>query len=235
VSLQSDLASLLRAGGADILEEGPLQIRIGMEGIGSEAELSLSNLRIRIGREPEDRGQLLQSFADSALRSLLGASEGMLLPKILPWTADSSLSAPWHRPLVEGALRLSLCEDLGDRIRKLQPMDIHRLGMGLEDAVSLSVSNLRRLSAGVEPVLEDDGTLVFETGDGLDASRVLLLQDYVQESALVAMPGRDSLWIIPGREATDRLRWQLRRAYASLPYALSPQLFRWHGGSLSLA
>ena len=233
MSLQEELSRLLRERGAEVLSSGPQRIRMRMSGGGAEADLSLSNLRAKLGREPGAKEALLGSFADAAVRSLSVTEGGVLLPRILPWKQDSSLSSPWHRPLVDGELRLSLCLDLGDRLRHLQPMDIHRLGIPLEEAVSRAKDGLRRVSAGVKPAREGDGALVFESGDGFDASRLLILSDWLEGEALVAVPSRDALWVLPGRRDTDFLRWKVVQAHAALPYPLSPGLFRWKAGVLS--
>jgi uncharacterized protein YtpQ (UPF0354 family) len=106
-------------------------------------------------------------------------------------------------------------------------------GTRAEDVANLAMTNLRRLAeqeGGLPLPAPDDATLhLLHTGDGYDATRVLLALD---ESALeatrglvFAMPDRDTL--VVGRKSGDvvQLMQEVEAEYASSEHPISPRLF----------
>ena len=76
------------------------------------------------------------------------------------------------------------------------PRDISFAGPGksAEDLHNLALANLARLGRnGLDEASAE--AVLLQSGDGFDASRVLLLEQ--QEGLLVAVPDRDTLWAGP--------------------------------------
>jgi uncharacterized protein YtpQ (UPF0354 family) len=100
------------------------------------------------------------------------------------------------------------------------------------DVFNLSVANLHRLGGSeIDNVAEMDEPMILQTGDGYDASRVLLLQE--SEGLLVAIPDRDVLWL--GQEDGQDLgslmasTQDLNRRAA---HPVSPSVYRMRSGKL---
>jgi uncharacterized protein YtpQ (UPF0354 family) len=100
--------------------------------------------------------------------------------------------------------------------------DVHNLA--LANLARLGLDVVRAASKAMQPV-------VLQTGDGLDAARVLLLEQ--DADLLVAVPDRDTLWV--GPEAGQDLA-QLLAAMEAVSersaHPVSPQVWRLRAGRL---
>ncbi len=100
------------------------------------------------------------------------------------------------------------------------PADLHNLA--LANLASLGDNGLRDASTG--PVL-------LQSGDGFDASRLLLLLQ--EEGLLVAIPERDTLWIGPEEgQNLEQLMAVTEQISDRSQYPVSPSLFRVKDGRL---
>lgn len=70
---------------------------------------------------------------------------------------------------------------------------LKRWNRGVDDVHQLAMQNLRTRCAHGVPIAEKGAPLLLQTGDGYDASRVLLMSR--DDDVLVAMPDRDVLWV----------------------------------------
>jgi uncharacterized protein YtpQ (UPF0354 family) len=95
---------------------------------------------------------------------------------------------------------------------------------------NLALANLAQLgSPNLDP--SSDEAVLLQSGDGFDASRLLLLDK--QEGLLVAVPDRDTLWV--GQEAgqnIEQLMAATEQISDSSQHPVSAQLFRVKGGRL---
>ncbi len=70
---------------------------------------------------------------------------------------------------------------------------LKRWNRSADDVHHLAMQNLRTRCAPAMPVAQKGAPVLLQTGDGYDASRVLLMPR--DEGVLVAMPDRDVLWV----------------------------------------
>lgn len=107
---------------------------------------------------------------------------------------------------------------------------LRRWQKDVADLHNLALANLRKLgNAGLEAVGADP--VLLHSGDGFDASRLLLLEQ--QEGLLVAVPDRDTLWAGPeDGQNLERLMAATEEISESAAHPVSGQLFRVTGGRL---
>lgn len=100
--------------------------------------------------------------------------------------------------------------------------DLHNLAIG--NLARLGTAGLARRDSAQEPVL-------LQSGDGYDASRVLLLEG--TDGLLVAIPDRDTLWIGPeGGQNLEQLMATTGEIARESAHPISPTLFRLTDGQL---
>lgn len=101
-----------------------------------------------------------------------------------------------------------------------EPADLHNLA--LANLASLGDNGLRDASTG---------SVLLQSGDGFDASRLLLLLQ--QEGLLVAIPERDTLWVGPEEgQNLEQLMAVTEQISDRSQYPVSPSLFRVKDGRL---
>lgn len=99
--------------------------------------------------------------------------------------------------------------------------EVHQLAMG----------NLARRGAEGLPSNGDAEPVVLQSGDGFDASRVLLLT--ASEGLLVAIPDRDTLWVGPEQgQDLEQLMATTAAIAAQAPHPVSAQVFRVTAGRI---
>lgn len=157
-----------------------------------------------------------------------------LLPRIqLPQTG---VGIPW----IPGYLDLGLAVSTVGGFSTVSEKDIIRWGSPLRVLLTQAINNLRQKTStsGWQPVLRVDGLYVFTASDGLSASRMLNLHDFIHpwptEGVLVAVPTVNQLVAVPltRTENLDAVRTLLNASEAALwasSMPLSPHLF-WYDG-----
>lgn len=107
---------------------------------------------------------------------------------------------------------------------------LRRWQKSAEDLHNLAVSNLARLGSNGLDEASSEGVLL-QSGDGFDATRVLLLDQ--QDGLLVAVPDRDTLWAGPERDQdVERLMSATEAMAGRAPHPISSSVFRLSGGRL---
>ena len=117
---------------------------------------------------------------------------------------------------------LFVCRAHLQRWRKTEP-DLH----------NLAVANLaRRGSLGLTSSAAERESVVLQSGDGYDASRVLLLEE--TDGLLVAIPDRDTLWVGPeSGQNLERLMATTEEMAREAAHPVSPKLYRLKDGQLT--
>ena len=145
-----------------------------------------------------------------------------------------------HRPLCDDLTVVYVIDDEHTMVFVCRA-HLKQWGRTSDDVHSLSVSNLARLGGGeqLRQMTQAESVLV-QTGEGYDAARVLLLDDF--EGMLVAIPDRDTLWIGQDPEAGSAVKRPAKRLVAlstaaetmarSASHPVSEQVFRVRGGTL---
>ena len=195
--MDSELYRALLSRGLEIVEERGVSLLV-KSADGRESMISLFNLnRILKAATPEERSDIIRAFSARVAETLFPKETGpsLLFPRIVPHVQDKSLSAPWRSTLLTDLLDFIFVEDLGNVLRQVQPMRIVELARPISALKSEALENLKRKSEKVEPRIEADGTHVFETGDGHDAARALMLSLWFPSQSYFSIPSRDCLWV----------------------------------------
>ena len=193
--------------------------------------------------------QLIEEIKEVGLDHLEDHQFGSVAMSILPqvrsraWLAEQGLfgdGALVHRSLCDELAVVYVIDDEHTMVFVCRA-HLKQWGRTSEDLHSLSISNLARLggSEQLKTMTQSESVLV-QTGDGYDAARVLLLEDF--DGMLVAMPDRDTLWIgqDPATEASAKRPARRLMALSaaaetmarSSPHPVSEQVFRVRGGTL---
>ncbi|MCG8554556.1 MAG: DUF1444 family protein [Proteobacteria bacterium] len=163
----------------------------------------------------------------------------LLLPRLIgPAFPTRSASRQGHLatlPLM-GDVRIALALDHGDRTRFLREDELRAWGVACDRALTEAVANLAgrwRRARFVREQTQDGPMLLARSGDGLDASRLLLpavqalfAAEFAPQAA-VAVPHRDLLIATPA-EPASRLRdlaQRAKEAAARAPHRITTQLF----------
>ena len=107
---------------------------------------------------------------------------------------------------------------------------LQRWGRTTTDVHNLALSNLASAgSSGLDGVAAE--AVLLRSGDGFDASRVLLLEE--QDGLLVAVPDRDTLWVGPEAGAdVDYLAGATESLARTAVHPVSKRVYRLTGGRL---
>ena len=187
-----------------------------------EILISLKNLSRALAESPADiHDRLLNHFvAQIKVHVSPKPEKRLIFPRIIPKIHELTNSTPWYETLIPNLLELSLVVELGSRLQFMHPMDIASSGKSLAALKAEAMENLRKVSRHLLPQQDEHDILRFEVGDGYDASRFLMLKYWFPNRAVwVAMPSRDSLWILDGEPTNDHHQL-LEEAYRDLPYPL---------------
>lgn len=247
--LHAMVARALLASGLTVVEMREDSAVVRLPG-GEQHTIGLSNLARTLALTPTpDRPKVLERYVlgwlDQARRAQreeeATLDRARLFPRLLsPEDPGLRAGAMWSERLAEGALVYALALDEPDAIRFVSVLDLPRWRLGLAEARRLAKENLERSSRQLTEALRarPDPWAPFElsTGDGWDASRLLVVHALVPEGrgVLCVVPSRDLLLAVPVRdpahfpaaraEALARRAWAAR-AVRELPYPLSPELF----------
>ncbi len=139
---------------------------------------------------------------------------------------DSGLA---HTPLNDELVAVYVVDDDACMVF-LCRAHLRRWQKSTEDLHNLAVANLARLGSNGLDEAGSEGVLL-QSGDGFDATRVLLLDQ--QEGLLVAVPDRDTLWAGPERDQdVERLMSATEAMADRAPHPISGSVFRISGGRL---
>jgi hypothetical protein len=190
---------------------------------------------------PQMVATLIQEVASGGLARLDEHRFGDVAARILPqvraaaWVAERSPvfgdAGLVSRPLAED---LRVCYVIDDPWSMVFVCRAHLRLWGIdEDALHrLATENLRRLGGDALPVPGPaDEPVLVRTGDGYDASRVLLLDPERAQGLLVALPERDTLWLGSGGDLPALMASSRDQSIGSA-YPVSPKLYRFREGTL---
>jgi len=222
-------------------------LRVG----GQETPVPLLGLYHQMEAAPERFALLVTQLVDEiraiGLNRLEDHQFGGVAMSILPqvrsrsWVAEQGAfgdGALLQRPLGSDLAVVYVIDDEHSMVFVCRA-HLRQWGCSVEDLHMLALGNLGRLGGAeqLRQMARTDSVLV-QTGDGYDAARVLLLEEF--EGLLVAMPDRDTLWIgrEPGADGVarrpDRQLAALVAAAASMaraaPHPISDRIYRLKNG-----
>ena len=206
--------------------------------------VSLENLYRLSQIHPED----LQRHVERWMVELLRAAEGMpdrdgsfeelkgrIFPMILPDALDGVYRQTLMQPLIEG-LNVAYALDSDRTITYVHQSQFEAWKVSLDDVHSAAIDNLvsRSESMPATAAQDEDGTIsliIFQTGDGYDASRILLpslhekLSEHLGSPFAAAIPNRDILLCFRNQDQTiDRLKNQIEEDFKHMPHQLTSSL-----------
>jgi uncharacterized protein YtpQ (UPF0354 family) len=226
-------------GQVDLKITGPLELTI------ENRRVDLDDLRRAIFASKENQPAIMKRFVDAFLGALrleqtpmpFDVAQPHILPRIAPLKffrgrrADQLATQPFVNDTV-----IFYLLDLMNSVAPVSLEQLIRWGVSVEEIDTVARENLM----DYEPELElrvfhsDEGAAaVFNTGDGYDASRLLLghlheqLAPELGREFLVAIPTRD-VFIAFSLEHDGfghRLHRRIRRDYRRLPYPITEDLF----------
>ena len=149
-----------------------------------------------------------------------------------------------HRPLA-GDIMITYVVDEGQSVVYLNQEHMARWGVGEPTLYDRALKNLRRKPWRPEPGLLGSGKealLIFNSGDGFDATRVLLPELFVPFAAslpghlVIGMPNRDFLIAFSDADAriVQRIKAQIENDVRAQPHPLTERLFTLRDGQLRL-
>lgn len=207
---------------------------------------SLENVYRLALLRPDDIQQHVNRWIVELLRAAEGTNDQQgtfeelkdrLLPMVLSSGADESPHAfVISQPLVDG-LMVAYAVDNDRTISYLSREHFNTWKIPLDDLHDRAMANLVSRSEAIEAhaTQDDDGRInliLFQQGDGYDASRLLLptlherLREHLGSPFTAAIPNRDILLCFRNDEETvNRLAGQIAEDFRSMPHQVTDKLF----------
>jgi hypothetical protein len=207
----------------------PDVLRVTDQNSDTEASVSLVQLKKRLRLcEKSEHSRIIDAFA-GRIGAAFGVSYPLLIddifPRVLPPFEDKSLSAPWTFDIADGGLKVALAQDQGVNLRLLPPLEIVRIGIGVNEVKARAIENLKKTTSEIKWEKTGEGRAA-RFGDGFMASRVLVLEKWLSEPCWVGLPCRDELWLWP-RPPTEECSRRLFICAQNTPHSISEQFWFW--------
>ena len=179
---------------------------------------------------------------DETLPDDLDKIPGQLLPRIgPPMKKVPDEARVWAQPLGDTGLWVNLVVDYPNRMCYVTEQLVTDSGRPGSRWLDVALDNLaaRTPADSFQVVDEDSGLRICSVADAYDSSRALLLDRLLPEGAadgfFVALPGRDSLFVLPvnlkGLGQVHLLKVLADKNYQSAPYPISDGVFWVQGGT----
>ncbi|HET6250337.1 MAG TPA: DUF1444 family protein [Tepidisphaeraceae bacterium] len=206
--------------------------------------VSLENLYRLAVLQPEEMRRNVERWMVELLRAAEGSPDRngsyeslkeRILPMILPEDAGAAHADTVSEPLIEG-LRIAYAIDSDRTIAYIPRAQFEEWKMSTDDLHAQALDNLVARSETMEAsaAQDDDGKIsliLFQTGDGYDASRLLLptlherLREHLGSPFAAAIPTRDMLLCFRSDAQTvGRVKKQVADDYRSLPHQVTDRL-----------
>ena len=218
----------------------PFSMRVNGQMVGLENLYRLAVL------SPEDMRQQIERWVVELLRANEGLPQGTgsfeeFRDRILPMVLSDQLSDTVHRetltePLVPG-LRIAYAIDSDRSIAYIPRLLVKQWGVTVDELHDTAIENLVNRSEAMSAQVAQDESgrvdfIVFQTGDGYDASRILLptlhdrLREHIGSPFVVGIPNRDILLCFRNAPDTvERVRAQVVEDHKRMPHQVSDKLF----------
>jgi uncharacterized protein DUF1444 len=218
----------------------PFSMRVNGQMVGLENLYRLAVL------SPEDMRQQIERWVVELLRANEGLPQGTgsfdeFRDRILPMVLSDQLSDTVHRetltePLVPG-LRIAYAIDSDRSIAYIPRALVKQWHVTVDQLHDTAIENLVSRSEAMSAQVAQDESgrvdfIVFQTGDGYDASRILLptlherLREHIGSPFVAGIPNRDILLCFRNEPDTvERVRAQVVEDHKRMPHQVSDQLF----------
>jgi len=208
--------------------------------------VSLENLyRVAVLR-PQEMRQQIERWVVELLRATEGSPDRSgsfedLKERILPMVLSDRTADAGHRetltePLVAG-LRMAYAIDSDRTIAYIPRAQFKSWNISRDELHEAAIENLvsRSEAMNAQAAQDESGQInliLFQTGDGYDASRILLpalherLREHLGSPFAAAIPNRDILICFRNDDETvDRVKAQVEEDYRKMPHQVTHKLF----------
>jgi hypothetical protein len=206
--------------------------------------ISLENLYRLVLLQPEDMRRHIERWMVEIIRASEGSPDRSgsydelkerILPMILPEEAGEAHTDTVSEPLIEG-LRIAYAIDSDRTIAYIPQSQFAEWNVSTEDLHTQALDNLvARSETMVASAAQDDegkiNLILFQTGDGYDASRLLLptlherLKEHLGSPFAAAIPTRDLLLCFRSDDETiSRVKEQVAEDYLRMPHQVTDRL-----------
>ena len=218
--------------------EGPFSMRVNGHVVSLESIYRLALLR------PEEMRHNIERWIVELLRAAEGTPDrtgsfeelkDRILPMILPERGGDVQRGILSQPLVEG-LHIAYAIDSDRTIAYIPQSHFESWQVSVDDVHDAAMENLvgRSESMSAHAAQDDDGKInliLFQTGDGYDASRLLLptlhdrLREHLGSPFAAGIPNRDILLCFRNDDETvARLKDQIAADYRQMPHQVTDKL-----------
>jgi Protein of unknown function (DUF1444) len=216
----------------------PFSLRVNGHLVGLENLYRLAVLQPEEMRRHIERWMVELIRASEGSPDRTGSYESLkerILPMILPEDAGEAHLDTMSEPLVEG-LRIAYAIDSDRTIAYIPKAQFDEWEISAEDLHSQAMDNLITRSEKMEASAAQDpdgniSLILFQTGDGYDASRLLLptlhdrLREHLGSPFAAAIPTRDLLLCFRSDPATiARVKDQVAEDYRRMPHQVTDRL-----------
>ena len=206
--------------------------------------VSLENLYRLAVLQPEEMRRNIERWMVELLRAAEGSPDRTgsyeslkerILPMILPEDAGEAHADTVSEPLIEG-LRIAYAIDSDRTIAYIPKAQFDEWEVSTDDLHAQALDNLvaRSETMVASAAQDDDGKIsliLFQTGDGYDASRLLLptlherLREHLGSPFAAAIPTRDLLLCFRSdAETVQRVKEQVAEDYRRMPHQVTDKL-----------
>lgn len=224
---------------ADVQVSGSLELLIDGH------RVDLDDLQRAVRGEEADANELIQRFIDAFVSTQrlietplpFEVVQPKILPQIRPLERLRGMRPGFmaSQPFINDTVILYMI-DMKDAATPLSTEQLIKWGVDVDEIDRIARNNLASYQPELELQLfrsDDASAALFNTGDGYDASRLLLDQLYPKLAPelggnfLVAIPTRDVFIAFPmePKPFVDRLKTRIRDDFKSLPYPITSDLF----------
>jgi hypothetical protein len=206
----------------------------------------LESLYRTVVLDPEDLRLHVERWVVELLRAAEGIPHGAggfedFKDRILPLVLNDQLANTVHREtltqsLVPG-LRIAYGIDSDRSIAYIPRLQFDMWNVPLEDLHEAAISNLVSRSEAMNAQVAQDESgkidlIIFQSGDGYDASRILLptlhdrLREHIDSPFVAAIPNRDILLCFRHEpETVERVKAQVEEDFGRMPHQVSDKLY----------
>lgn len=206
--------------------------------------VSLENIYRVVTLQPDDTRHHIERWMVELLRASEGTPDrkgsfedlkDRILPMIIPEGSDAAYQHTVHQSLVSG-LMVSYAIDSDRTISYIPREQFESWNVSRDDLHDAAIENLVKRSQALSAHAAQDenekiNLILFQTGDGYDASRIMLptlhdrLREHLGSPFAAAIPTRDILLCFRNDEETiAMLREQIADDYRRMPHQVTEQL-----------
>ncbi|HWI60776.1 MAG TPA: DUF1444 family protein [Symbiobacteriaceae bacterium] len=221
---------------------------------GRQRVVSLANLYESYVQAPRKRDQVIGAFLEALvyeeepmIAGTFAENRGNIMPQVVPQTLLEYCKQD-NRELAAvpylGGLAIAFVLDEAERYTYIHQRVMQGWGASETELLQAAMENMQQMGteeAYYQIGMDERMTLVWETFDGYDASRILLTRDVIAAAAqvpgnvLIGIPNRDYMVLFSdlNAEFVAEMREKIREDFESHDYPITSRLFTLVDGVLA--